>query len=349
MITHFKTLFVFILSVNFLLVSCRNNPEKQNSNIEKTEVQTPVKQEKTDEFTLLLSHLENNGDFINSPYVPAMIGADKVKENLNNPRFLVLDLRKPADYEEGHIKVAENVKFYDLISYFQNQINPQDYEKIALVCYSGQSASYGAGILNLLGYDNVYAMKFGMSAWNKKDAKKAWLKNISDKYLNQLETKENPKNPTGEYPVLYTGEKDPKQILLKQAQRALDDPFKSRLVSADEVFAHPEKYYIINYWPKEQYLQGHVPGAVQYTPKKSLSSKTYLNTLPVDKPIVVYCYTGQHAAFVASFLNTLGYDARVLKYGANSFMHKKLVENKWHPFTKKQIHNYPVEQLEPVQ
>ncbi len=346
--TSLKIYFLFLLSLNFLFISCRNNPDKQKKETTQNEVQKVQEEQKPDEFALLVSYLEQNGDFINSPYVPAMISADKVKENLDNPAFLVLDLRKPADYEEGHIKGAKNVKFYDLINYFQNQINPQDYDKIALVCYSGQSASYGAGIMNLLGYDNVYAMKFGMSSWDLKDAKKAWLKNISDKYLDKLETKENPKRAPGEYPVIYTGEKDPKQILLIQAQRALDDPFKSRLVSADEVFANPDKYYIINYWPKEQYLEGHIPGAVQYTPKKSLSTKTYLNTLPTDKPIVVYCYTGQHASFVSSFLNTLGYDARVLKYGANSFMHKKLVEKKWHPFTKKAIHNYPVEKAELV-
>jgi rhodanese-related sulfurtransferase len=347
--TQSKFLLLTILSISLLFVGCRNNPDNKqltNNDLQKQEQKTT---QKVDEFSKLVNYLETNGDFINSPYVPALIGADKVKENLDNPRFLVLDIRKPQDFEEAHIKSAENVKFYDLINYFENEISPQDYDKIVLVCYSGQTASYGAGILNLLGYDNVYAMKFGMSSWDLKNAKKAWLKNISDKYVDKLETRENTKRAPGQYPVVYTGEKEPKDILLKQAQKALDDPFKSRLISADEVFNNPDKYYIINYWPKEKYLAGHIPGAVQYTPKKTLSTKTYLNTLPVDKPIVVYCYTGQHASFVTSFLNILGYDARILKYGANSFMHKKLLEKKWHPFTKKAIHNYPVVKGELVQ
>ncbi len=147
-----------------------------------------------------------------------------------------------------------------------------------------------------------------------------------------METKENPKNQSGEYPKLYTGEKDPKQILLKQAEMITSDPFKSILVSADEVFTNPDKYYIINYWPKEKYDTGHIPGAVQYTPKKSLSTDKFLNTLPNDKPIVIYCYTGQHASMVTAYLKLLGYDARVLKYGANSFMHSKLVKKQMASF-----------------
>ncbi len=334
---------LILLLFSQLFISCRNKPKAENQTDTKIETTTVDQSKQTDEFNLLVDYLAQNGDFINSPYCPAMIDAKKVHENLNNPRFLVLDIRKPEHFAERHIPGAKNVKYYDIINYFKNDIQPNDYDKIALVCYSGQSASYLTSLLNMLGYDNVYAMKFGMSAWDKADAKNFWLKNISDKYVDKLETKENPKNNPGDFPKLYTGEKDPKLILEKQAQNILVDPFKSRLVSADEVYNNRDKYYIINYWPKEKYLQGHLPNAVQYTPKKSLSKDTYLNTLPTDKPIVIYCYTGQHAAMVSAYLNLLGYDARILKYGANSFMHSKLVKNKWHPFTPKKIYNFKVE------
>ncbi len=337
-ITQLITLFLITL----VMASCAEN-EKKADVIRRGIPKTTSSEKKIDEFSELVNYLKKNGNYINSEFCPAMIDAKKVHENLNNPDYLVIDVRKPTDYTAGHIPNAKNIKYYDVLDYFENQINPTEYDKIVMVCYSGQSASYLTSLLNIMGYDNVYAMKFGMSSWDKKDAQKAWLKNISDKYVNQLETKENPKMAPGKYPQLYTEEKEPQAILKKQAHNILMDPFKSRLVSADEVFNHPEKYYIINYWPKEKYLKGHIPGAVQYTPKKSLSTDTYLNTLPVDKPIVIYCYTGQHAAMVAAYLNLLGYDARVLKYGANSFMHSKLVKNKWHPFTVKKIYNYPLE------
>jgi len=337
----FYLITLFVISQFF--ISCRNEPKKQDQSNKTVDITQNEQPQKLDEFNLLSDYLVKNGDFINSPYCPAMIDAKKVHENLNNSHFLVIDIRKPEHFAQGHIPGAKNVKYYDILDYFKNTITPSNYDKIAMVCNSGQSASYLTSLLNMNGYDNVYAMKFGMSAWNKENAKNFWLKNISDKYVNKLETTPYPKNKPGEYPKLYTGEKDPKLILEKQSESIIQDPFKSKLVSAEEVYNNPDKYYLINYWPEEKYLQGHLPKAIQYTPKKSLSKDTYLNTLPTDKPIVIYCFTGQHAAMVSAYLNLLGYDARVLKYGANSFMHSKLVKNKWHPFTPKKIYNFKLE------
>jgi len=337
----FKIFTWVILSL--LIIECKNNKKTEAEVVTSKEVTEEKIETSPDEFEMLLNYLESNGDYINSEFCPAMIDAKVVKERIDRPDFLVIDIRKPEDYKQGHISNARNVKYYDIINYFENKINPDNYAKIVLVCYSGQSASYLTSLLNMLGYDNVYAMKFGMSSWNNKNAKNYWLKNISSKYSDKLETTNHPKNAPGKYPELYTGENEGEKILHKQAEMILQDPFKARLIGVDEVFNHPEKYYIINYWPKEKYLAGHLPEAIQYTPKKSLSSDTFLNTLPTDKPIVIYCYTGQHASMVAAYLNLLGYDARILKYGANSFMHDKLVQNKWHPFTRKKIYNYPLE------
>ena len=45
-----------------------------------------------------------------------------------------------------------------------------------------------------------------------------------------------------------------------------------------------------------------------------------LATLPTDKQIVVYCYTGHTASQVTSLLNALGYDAINLKFGMTSWV-----------------------------
>jgi len=51
-----------------------------------------------------------------------------------------------------------------------------------------------------------------------------------------------------------------------------------------------------------------------------------LNTLPTDRPIVIYCFSGQHSAFVPAFLRLLGYNAKGLIYGTNGFMHDVMVK-----------------------
>ncbi len=73
------------------------------------------------------------------------------------------------------------------------------------------------------------------------------------------------------------------------------------------------------------YNVGHIPGAVQYTPSASLSYAQELKTLPTDKTVVVYCYTGQTSAFVAAYLKVIGYDAKTLLFGANGMMYDTMV------------------------
>ncbi|GAH05127.1 unnamed protein product, partial [marine sediment metagenome] len=134
------------------------------------------------EFETLLNYFEANGNFINTGASTAIINADEVKKNMKNPKYHVIDIRSDSWFEYGHIKGASNVKSADLPAYFENKINPVDYEKIVLVCYSGQSAAYYASLLRLSGYGNIYSMKWGMSSWRVDFADNSWNKNITNNY-----------------------------------------------------------------------------------------------------------------------------------------------------------------------
>jgi rhodanese-related sulfurtransferase len=295
------------------------------------------------EAQILVDYLEANGNFINSKKVPTMIKSKEVHANLDNPTYLVVDIRKAKDFNKGHIKGAENIKAKDMITYFENDINPAEYEKIAIVCYSGQSASFTTSIMRLLGYDNVYAMKWGMSSWAMPFGEK-WMSKVSNDFADQIEEAANPMGAKSELPTLNTGLTDAKAILKQRAQDLLAVSFKSMMVKAPELFNNGSEYYINNYWPEEKYNAGHVPGAIRYQPKKSLDTKLDLLTLPTDKKVVTYCFTGQHSAFVTAYLRILGYDAYSLGFGANSFMNGLMQERGegWHAWSKKQVHDYEV-------
>ena len=60
-----------------------------------------------------------------------------------------------------------------------------------------------------------------------------------------------------------------------------------------------------------------------------LALTAYLKTLPTDKTIVVYCYTGQNSASIAAYLRLMGYDAKSLKFGANSMICGNDCKSKW--------------------
>ncbi len=303
---------VVLLPAILFWSSCKN---------EKPDDQTKKTKSVVNETEILLSFFEQTGNLINHEDMPFMVSVDDVHENLN--QYLVIDIREKEDYVNGHIDGAIHVEKQKLYSYLTDSCNASGYEKIVLVCYINHSASYAAMMLRLAGYGNVWSMRYGMSACDAVVAENKWWRGVSNQYAGVLETKDNPKPEKGKLPQLNTGESSPYKILHKRISD-LFDRFNF-VINASEVFQNPQNYFIICYWPADQYYKGHIPGAIQYTPKASLIPNTELLTLPIDKPIVVYDYTGQHAAFVTGYLQILGYDAYTLRYGANGFMHDKLI------------------------
>ena len=294
------------------------------------------------EFELLVQYLEANGNFINSDLAPALVSASEIKKNLKNTKYHIIDIRNESWFEYGHIKNAKNIKAADLLTYFENKITPANFEKIVLVCYSGQSAAYYTGLLRLAGYNNVYNMKWGMSSWRVDFAENSWSKNVSNKAANTLEAKDNTKAAKGTYPILNTGKTNAKDILKVRLTKLFAIPYRESILKSADVLKDPSNYYIVNYWAKDKYSSGHLPGAILYQPNGSLASTSYLSTLPTNKKIAVYEATGQSAAYVVAYLNVLGYDTGNIAYGANSFMNKTLKSKKWDAFSSKEINMYPV-------
>ncbi len=293
-------------------------------------------------FDSLITYMEKSGDFINSEYVPAMISAPELYAQLNE-NVLVIDTRNSTEFAAAHIPNSVNVPFTQILNYFEGSIDPASFKTIALVCNAGQTASYATSILRFLGYNNVFALKWGFSSWNKDTADKRWIPRRSSKFAETLETKHNLKNPAGEFPSIETSEKYGYAILRERAHKLFAEDFNSVTISADTLFEAGQNFYIANYWPEQLYSIGHIPGAIQYQPKKSLKRAEQLNTLPTDKPIVIYCFTGQHSSFVVAYLRLLGYDARTLTFGANGFMHSVMLKNGIsNAFTEKEIYDFPV-------
>ena len=294
------------------------------------------------EFESLLSFLEANRNFINTNAAPALIPADEVKKNFKNPKYHIIDIRSATWFEYGHIKNAANVQPADLLNHFENSIVPSEYDKIVLVCYSGQSAAYFTGLLRLAGYDNAFSMNWAMSSWRVDFAENSLLKNTSDDFNSKLETTANEKGAKGVTPAISTGKSEGETILRARLEKAFATPYKESIVKSSAVFEQPADYYIIDYNGADRYAKGHIPQAVQYDPNGSLSSTTDLLTIPTDKRVLVYGPTGQETAYVVAYLNVLGYNAGNLAYGGNSFMHKTLKDNNWEAFTKKEVNMFPV-------
>lgn len=279
-----------------------------------------------DESALLLQYLESSegGDYINTSGFSMVTAAD-TKTALTDNSWFLIDVRADSAFARGHIQGAVNVQLKDLLSYYQTN-NLAAKAKVVLVCYSGQTASYAAGLLQLYGYKNVFSLKYGMSSWNEEF--NIWKSKTTNTYYSQWETADNAKPAEGKLPVLNTGKTTGKEILQARVAQLLIDGFGMASVGAGTYYGDKANYFVAAYWQNSDYLKGHVAGSVNYISKSSLKSATTLKSLPADKKIAIYCYTGHTAAFATAFLKVMGYDVKSILYGGNGMAYDFMVTEK---------------------
>lgn len=323
-----KVTLAFFLLFSLVLVGCQPKVTKQPPPIDESAVAAEYI-EKEITFEKLMGNVFDSIDLL-------------VELEDRPANIIVLDLRSPEAYAAGHIAGAVNLELNKLISYYRDN-NLEKLKHVVLTSDSGQLARYAQGLMRMAGYDNVFLHKWGMSGWNTAIAKQFWLAKISNEFTNRFSQQETPRNPMGEMPKLNTNKHTPREILRARVETILatENVFENSLVQPAELFANPENYYIVNYWPKNLYLKGHIPGAVQYTikPESDLGYSKALKTLPTNKTVAIYCFTGQTSALMTGYLQVLGYDARSVAYGVNAMNHNMLPANK---FTEKTPKNFPL-------
>jgi rhodanese-related sulfurtransferase len=250
--------------------------------------------------------------------------------------YYVVDLRGAADFAHMHIEGAHNVAMGNLVAELDNM--PTD--KIILVmCYSGQTASYATSIINLVGTQTGHVaqnLKFGASgiidlADVKADGSYSYPMS-NDQLLDMVTTASTAKHAPSAYPVLDDDVASAADALKARAARAAAQwPSGCGMSNGEAAAASKDELYLINYFSESNYFEGHLPNALNYQPGDFTSAK-YLNTLPTDKPIAVYCYTGQTSAQVAAYLQMMGYDGKTVFYGVQKMAYDDPAINDvpWH-------------------
>lgn len=312
-----NSLMLGILFAMFIFTGCKDDD---------TQVIPPVV---VNESEVLATYLESANsplgkDFVNTD-MPTVIAATDVYTLTQTNQVYIIDIRTAADFATGHIQNAVNVTFANLLTHIKS-VDLTNYTKVVIACYTGQTAGYGASLLRLLGYNKVYSLKWGMSSWHADFAGK-WNTAVSNMYATQFTTTASAKAAIGNIPTLTTGKTTGQEILEARVNALLVEGFTPATVTNATVFGALSNYYIVNYWPENQYLIGHIPGAIQYTPKASIKLAADLKTLPTNKPVAVYCYTGQTSAYLVAYLRLLGYDAKTIMYGTNGMIWDMMVAN----------------------
>jgi rhodanese-related sulfurtransferase len=289
----------------------------------------PVTPDPVNESEELVKYFEGTigGNFVNT-LVPTMKTATEVNTDITTAvNIAILDIRSATDFALGHIQGAVNVAPADLLTYYQAN-NLSSKTRVIIACYTGQTAGFAASVLRLAGYSNVFSLKWGMCSWAYPSK---WDQAKTNGQTNPItvQTTSNAKNTAGNLPTLSTGKTTGAEISTVRLAAVLAEGFGAASIDRTTLYANLSNYYIVNYWNLTDYNVGHIEGAIQYTPKEDLKLATFLKTLPTNKTIVVYCYSGQTSAFVVPFLRALGYDAKSLLYGTNNLFYDTMPGTKW--------------------
>ncbi len=224
----------------------------------------------------------------------------------------IVSVRSADAYDVGHIPGSTNVAFGDLTSL------PVD-EELVVYCFTGQTAGFATGMLNVLGYD-AKSLKHGMSSWTANPD--IYVKRFNAEAHQSdfaVETEANEATETYAYPEIDNTTSGDDAEILQAAAASVSAAYITASDLNDMIADEP---FIISLRSAEHYAAGHIPGAVNIG-FGALADN--LDKLPADETIVVYCYTGQTAAQATAMLQMLGYDAKSLKFGMCSWTQDEAV------------------------
>ncbi|NOX63482.1 MAG: rhodanese-like domain-containing protein [Chloroflexi bacterium] len=96
--------------------------------------------------------------------LPDTLTPQQVNEIRNHPNVVLIDVREPWEYNEGHIPGVTLIPLGTL----PNRINeiPKD-KTVIMTCRSGNRSGQAYRFLREQGFDNVHNMEGGILAWEK--------------------------------------------------------------------------------------------------------------------------------------------------------------------------------------
>jgi len=220
-----------------------------------------------------------------------------------NDGALILDIRQKDVYDKGHVKGAINAPWGAGLADVLDKL-PAD-KTIYVYCYTGQTAGQTVALLNMAGF-KAKSVNLG---WNLGISKVPGVEAVTE-------------TTTNAFPSVTPAkiDADVKAAIQKYFQglgTISDQKYKDYKVSETDakalLDAGDKNVVFLSVRKAEDFTKGHIKGAVNIPFAKGMEQK--FSSLPKDKKIIVYCYTGQTAGQTVAGLRLLGYDAVSLNGG----------------------------------
>ncbi len=94
------------------------------------------------------------------------VSADDLYAQLGRPNVLIVDVRTPAEFAEGHVAGAVNHPLQTIERWYKDL--PKD-KPVYLYCRSGNRSQQAAEFLKKKGFSNIYNEEGGLIAWSKRN------------------------------------------------------------------------------------------------------------------------------------------------------------------------------------
>lgn len=230
-----------------------------------------------------------------------MISVAKLLEKLGaGEDVLIIDIRRADDYNAGHLKGAVNVPYGAAVA--ENlELIPNDV-MVYVNCYSGQTSSQTVSLLRAAG---KYAINVqgGWKAISSAEGVDAYTETTVNTFDGtKYEVADELEKAIADYYAAATSNTYGSFNFPASAAKELVD-------------AQSDAYTFLSIRSADDYAAGHIPGAINIPFGKNMQES--FNIIPKDKPVIVYCYSGQTSSQALGILRLLGYEAYSLTGGSN--------------------------------
>jgi len=217
------------------------------------------------------------------------VSTTEFQKAIESTEATLIDVRTPEEYAEGHIEGAININWYKRT--FRNYILniPQD-KPILIYCRTGNRTSKTATALQSLGFKEIYNLEKGIKQWkidNAPTTTKDTQKNID---FNTLAT---------------TTDNDVDAAIKKTASDGLGKIHNVSALDFQKAIALPNAILVDVRTPKE-YKTEHIKSAINIDWYKR-GFKDSIQTLAKDKPVIIYCRSGNRTSKAASAMQAMGF------------------------------------------
>ncbi len=217
--------------------------------------------------------------------------------------MLVLDIRQAADYAKGHVKGAINAPWGPELGKVLGNL-PTD-KPVMVYCYTGQTAGQTVAVLNFAGV-KARSVNLGFNLGiSKVEGVDAYLETTANDFSGKSGASYDPAVKT--MVENYFADLANTKGTMYTNNIISEENAKKFLDSGDD------QVQFVSVRSAADYAKGHIDTAINIPWGKGMQES--FASLPADKKLIVYCYTGQTAGQTVAALRVLGYDAVSLKGG----------------------------------